>query len=464
MTAWFTKIRQHILSEAKSQATAGRRLMSAKKFIILLSVFVGLIVGVGAEVLRFLIGTLTGRLWALMSVLDAGWLLVLLPVAGVVLCGIYCRYVVKDNMEFGCQRIRQALDGHRYRLRPHLIYAPIVSCAVTLGFGGSAGSEGPIAYAGAGIGSNVGKFFGLSPDTLRILVGCGAGAGIAGIFKAPVGGALFAIEVLGMELTTVSVLALVSCCLASWFTSYLCSGMTLDLPMHVTHGFDAAMIPGVLLLGLFCGLYSLYYSYVMGKTEGFIGKFRNPWVKNVVSGLLIGVSLFIFPALYGEGYGVAGDIINGHPEGALTRSFFAGDSGRWVMLLFIGGVLLVKSASCALTNAGGGVGGDFAPTLFAGCMAGMFFSSCGNLLFGTSLSVADFAFFGMAGVMAGAIRAPLMAMFLTVEMSGNFGMFLPILLVSLVSFSTSRLLGHRVGVNLPPTWVHRDIDRLIARF
>lgn len=462
MASW-SIIKRRILAVASKEAAGGRQLMSEKKFLILLAVLVGLIVGTGAEILRFFIGTLTSWTFRMMDILDANWLLLLFPVVGVLLCGIYCRYVVRDNMEFGCQRIRDTLDRHDYRLRGHIVYAPIVSCALTLGFGGSSGAEGPIAYAGAGIGSNVGKFFGLSSDMLRILVGCGAGAGIAGIFKAPVGGALFAIEVIGVQFTTISVLALVACCIASWFTSYIFSGMTLDVPMHVTHQFDGHLIPMVLVLGVFCGLYSVYYSCLMDRSEGFIGKIRNPWAQNIVSGLLIGAGLLLFPALYGEGYGVAGEILNGDDGGLYSRSLFAAGN-EWTVLLLVGGILLVKSAVCALTNAGGGVGGDFAPTLFAGCMAGLFFAALCNLAAGSSLPVADFALFGMAGVMAGAIQAPLMAMFLTVEMTGDFGMFLPLMLAALVSFTTVRLLTRRAGVQLLPSWIHRGFDRLVSRF
>lgn len=462
MASW-SIIKRRILAVASKEAAGGRQLMSEKKFLILLAVLVGLIVGTGAEVLRFFIGTLTSWAFRMIDILDANWLLLLFPVVGVLLCGIYCRYVVSDNMEFGCQRIRDTLDRHDYRLRGHIVYAPIVSCALTLGFGGSSGAEGPIAYAGAGIGSNVGKFFGLSSDMLRILVGCGAGAGIAGIFKAPVGGALFAIEVIGVQFTTISVLALVACCIASWFTSYIFSGMTLDVPMHVTHQFDGHLIPMVLVLGVFCGLYSVYYSCLMDRSEGFIGKIRNPWAQNIVSGLLIGAGLLLFPALYGEGYGVAGEILNGDDGGLYSRSLFAAGN-EWTVLMLAGGILLVKSAVCALTNAGGGVGGDFAPTLFAGCMAGLFFAALCNLAAGSSLPVADFALFGMAGVMAGAIQAPLMAMFLTVEMSGDFGMFLPLMLAALVSFTTVRLLTRRAGVQLQPSWIHRGFDRLVSRF
>lgn len=464
MAIWPVKIKRRILAKASADALATRSLMSTEKFLILLSVFVGLIVGAAAEALRFIIGILTELLSGLIDMLGAFWLVALLPVAGVLLCGIYCRYIVKDDMEFGCQRIKKALDAHDYRLRRHIVYAPIVSCALTLGFGGSAGSEGPIAYAGAGIGSNVGKIFGLSSDTLRILVGCGAGAGIAGIFKAPVGGALFAIEVIGMQVTTISVLALVACCIAAWFTSYMLSGMTLDLPVHLLSQFDAHLIPSAIALGIFCGIYSVYYSYMMDKTEGAVGKIVNPWIKNIVSGLLIGIGLLMFPPLYGEGYGVVGDIINGNDGVLLSHSLLAGDIDLLVIILFAGGILLIKSVSCALTNSGGGVGGDFAPTLFAGCIAGMLFAMSGNAIFGLSLPVSQFALFGMAGVMAGAIQAPLMAMFLTVEMVGDFGMFFPLMLTAIVSFVTVRLFTNRVGIPFRPTWLHRSLDDIIARF
>lgn len=453
-----------MLADAASEAAAGRMLMSKKKFLLLLACFVGLIVGAGAEALRFMIATVSSWMFSLVDFLDAGWLLLFIPVAGVLLCGIYCRYVVKDDMEFGCQRIRQALDRHDYRMQRHIAYAPIFSCALTLGFGGSAGSEGPIAYAGAGIGSNVGKFFGLSPDMLRILIGCGAGAGIAGIFKAPVGGALFAIEVIGVEFTTLTVFALMVCCVAAWFTSYLFSGMTLDLPVHEWHAFDAGLIPALIMLGLFCGLYSIYYTFAMNRTEAILGKIVNPWVKNIASGLVIGACLFVFPALYGEGYGVAGDVLNGGESGILGRSPFAAIGGDWALILFLAGILLVKSIACASTNAGGGVGGDFAPTMFAGCMAGMLFALFSNLIFHTSLPVADFAFFGMAGVMSGAIRAPMMAMFLAVEMTGDFGMFFPVLVTSLVSFASARLMTRRLGVCVGPSWLHRSVDGIISRF
>ncbi|MBD5259036.1 MAG: chloride channel protein [Barnesiella sp.] len=463
MASW-TDFKGKIYSKAAAQAVAGQGLMTEKKFLIVTAVGVGLITGVGAEALRFIIGKITAGTFWLMDALDANWLLLLLPVVGVVLCGIYCRYVLKDDMEFGCQRIHDALLRKDYRMRGHIVYGPIVSCALTLGFGGSAGSEGPIAYAGAGIGSNVGKLFGLSPNTLRILIGCGAGAGIAGIFKAPVGGALFAIEVLGVEFTTMSVMALAACCVASWFTSYVCSGMTLDLPMHIVHSFDAALIPAALLLGLCCGFYSLYYNFLMDKAEHAIMRVGNPWVKNVASGLMIGGCLFLFPALYGEGYGVVGGLINGHDAGLLSRSLFGGSGSVWIPVVILAGILAVKSFACGMTNAGGGVGGDFAPTLFAGCMAGMLFASVSNLALGTSLPVADFALFGMAGVMAGTIQAPLMAMFLTVEMTGHFDVFFPLMVTALISFVTVRLFTNKTGIPTHPSWLHRGVDDFISRF
>lgn len=452
-----------ILQKAAGQARAGQRLMSEKKFLMLLALGVGVFAGLGASVLKLFISTLKHWLTGGMTLFGEHWLLLLLPVAGVLLCGIYSRYIVKDDMEYSTQRIHHAIVTRQYRMSRHLIYAPIVACSLTLGFGGSSGSEGPIAYAGAGMGSNVGKFFGLSPSTLRILIGCGAGAGIAGIFKAPIGGALFSLEVVGMQFTTLSVLALTVCCIAAWVTAYVCSGMTIDLPFHCTEPFAAGMLPAVICLGVFCGLYSVYYSFAMTKTEHLMARIGNPWLKNIVSGLLIGGCLFLFPALYGEGYGVMGDIVNGNTSDLMSRTAWMGDMSPASIMLFLVGMLAVKAIAVAATNAGGGVGGDFAPTLFAGCMAGMLFATVGDHVFNLSIPMSDFALFGMAGVMAGAIQAPLMAMFLTVEMCGDYGMLFPMMVTAAVSFTMVRALTRRFGFKLRPAWIHRDMDNFISR-
>lgn len=434
--------------------------LSPMKFLALIAIPVGILCGFGAALLKDLTSALTELVKGVFPDNHLNYLLLLLPVIGILLCGIYSRYIVKDNMEFSCERISTALKSKNYNLPKHLCYSPIIACSITLGLGGSAGSEGPIAYTGAALGSNLGKYLHLPPETLRILIIIGAAAGIAGIFKAPIGGAMFALEVLAMPMTTISVIALVFATLAAGCTAYAWSGFTIDIAYLPKNFFDPKVMGAVILLGLFCGLYSLYYSNTMSKTENVFAKFKNPWIKNITSGLLIGGLLFIFPVLYGEGYGVLNEIINGNDSKLLLDTILYGKTGPWILILFILGVVLVKGIITATTNTGGGVGGDFAPTLFAGCIAGMLFASASNTLIGTHLDVANFALFGMAGVMSGAIQAPLMAIFLTQEMVGDFAMFFPLTICALISFATVRLLHHHFHVAFRAAWLHNIAHRL----
>lgn len=448
MNLIFLNIRRRLGALARSM----RNGMSEKKFLCLVAILVGLLAGIGAALLKDFINALSGFIRYVVPADVNSPVFIILPIVGVVLCGIYSRYVVKDNMEGGCERISLSLKQRNYYLPRHLTYSPIIACALTIGFGGSAGSEGPIAYTGAAIGSNVGKYFKFPPDMCRVLVIIGGAAGIAGIFKAPIGGAMFAIEVLAMPMTTVSVTALIFACLSAGLTAYIWSGFTLDISYLPKNFFAPETIGAVILLGIFCGLYSLYYSRMMSKTETLFRRISNPWIKNVSSGLLIGLLIFCFPVLYGEGYGVVGQVINGCDADIMRDTWMMDFTGPWVLILFVAGTLMVKMIATAATNSGGGVGGDFAPTLFAGAMAGLLFAYTSNTLLGTHLNVANFAFFGMAGVMAGAIQAPLMAIFLTVEMVGDFGMILPLSLSAMFSFFIVRLARRHITIH--PTWLH----------
>lgn len=456
MDKFFTDIRERLSSTAHSM----RGGMSQKRFLCLVAIFVGLLAGIGAALLKDFINALSDFIRNVVPANVNSPVFIIMPIVGVVLCGIYSRYIVKDNMEGGCERIFANLKRHNYYMSKHLTYSPIIACALTIGFGGSAGSEGPIAYTGAAIGSNVGKYFKFSPEVCRILVIIGGAAGIAGIFKAPIGGAMFAIEVLAMPMTTVSVTALIFACLSAGLTAYICSGFTLDISYLPKNFFAPETIGAVILLGLFCGIYSLYYSKMMAKTEMVFRKISNQLVKNLSSGLLVGLLIFCFPVLYGEGYGVVGQVINGSNADIMRDTWMMDFTGPWVLIAFVAGTLLVKMIATAATNTGGGVGGDFAPTLFAGAMAGLLFAYSSNTILGSHLNVTNFAFFGMAGVMAGAIQAPLMAIFLTVEMVGDFGMILPLTLCAMFSYFIVRLSGRHLRVK--PTWLH-NLDAYIEK-
>ncbi len=253
--------------------------MSDNKFLVILAIFVGMLAGFGAAMLKDLITWLSQEVKDVFPANHYNVLFLILPVIGIIICALYSRYVVKQNMEFGCERIHQNLVNKNYRLPRSIVYAPIVACSLTIGFGGSAGSEGPIAYAGAGIGSNVGKYFGLNDETLRILVIIGAAAGIAGIFKAPVGGAMFALEVLAMPMNTFTVGALMFSCLAAACVAYAWSGFTIDISYMPKNFFDPGMTLGVVVLGVFCALYAIYYNYMMHRTEKVFAAIKNPLVR-----------------------------------------------------------------------------------------------------------------------------------------------------------------------------------------
>ncbi|MCM1096371.1 MAG: chloride channel protein, partial [Terasakiella sp.] len=328
----------------------------------------------------------------------------------------------------------------RYALPGYLCYGPGVASSLTLGFGGSAGSEGPIAYTGAAIGSNVARLFRMDSHITMILLGCGAGAGIAGIFKAPIGGFLFTLEVLRMELTTMSVVACLLACVASAMTAYMLSGFTVDLTYIQELPMEPRLLPVLALLGIVCGLYSLYYGYIMRRMQQFYESIPRAWVRNLVSGLVLAALLFLFPALYGEGYGLMRHILQGDIAALSADGFFASATAGGSIALVAAGILAVKAFACSASNSGGGVAGDFAPTLYAGCVLGFLFATVAGLLWPDSpLPVAGFAFCGMAGVMSGVLQAPLMALFLTAEMTDANVLFLPLLIVSAISFGIIRL-------------------------
>lgn len=416
------------------------RNLSEKAFVFLLASVVGLLAGTGAFVLKRLVAGVSHFLTSHLHSDSANWGLLVIPLTGIVLTGIFCRYIMRARLANGVRQLMKNLADKIYTLKGYLTFAPILASTLTLGFGGSAGSEGPIAYTGAAIGSNVARIFRLSPRLMMIMVGCGAGAGIAGIFKSPLGGALFTLEVLRMPMDTLSVMVLMVTVVIASMTAYILSGCTLDIPLDQSLAFEPRLLPYVVALGLFCGVYSLYYSYVMKKIGILLGFIGNPWLRNLAGGSLLAVLVFVFPSLYGEGYGVVGKVINGNFSGLVSDSLFAADGGGGMLLILVSfGTLMMKCFATSATNNGGGVSGDFAPTLFAGCLAGFFFASLLNALFGLGLPVAHFAFYGMAGVMAGAIRAPLMAMFLTCEMGAAYSYFLPLMLTAAVSFGIVRL-------------------------
>lgn len=419
------------------------RHVKEKTFVLVLAFFVGIFCGCAALVLKFLIHIMSDVIAGGIDAENGNYLYLLLPATGVLLSALYVRYVVRDDISHGVTRVLYAISQNKSRLKPHNIYSSIVASSVTIGLGGSVGAEGPIVFTGAAIGSNLGRTFRMSPRILMILVGCGASAGIAGIFKAPIAGVLFTLEVLMLDLTTVSVMPLLIASITSAIVAYIYTGYEFEFFFAQTENFVIGRIPYVIGLGLVCGFVSLYFTRVMNMMENFFHRFTNPWMKTAVGGVLLSALVFLFPPLCGEGYGSIVSLLAGDTSGIVNGSLFYGDRHDvWFLALFIGLIILTKVFATSATNGAGGVGGTFAPSLYVGCMTGFLFAFLLNnigLYQGYELSTKNFALIGMAGVMSAVMHAPLMAIFLTVELTGSYDLFLPLLIVSTIAYGTIKI-------------------------
>ena len=409
-----------------------------RNFLILLSLVVGITCGIAAQLLKFLIHLISSALTSHFSNTTENYLYLVYPVVGIILTVLFVKYVVKDNISHGVTKVLYAISRRKSRLKLRNTYASLVSSAITIGFGGSVGAEGPIVFTGAAIGSNVGQAFRMSPKVLMILVGCGAAAGIAGIFRAPIAGMLFTLEVLMLDLTGLTVMPLLLSSIAGATVAYVLEGYNAEFFFAQSEPFTTSRIPWTVALGVVCGLMSFYFTKVMFMMESMFKKVRQQWMRIVAGGALIASLVFVFPPLYGEGYGAVNHLLDGDVGGVMNGSFFYVDRDNvWFLVLFIGAITLMKAFATSATNGAGGVGGTFAPSLFVGALTGFLFAFVvNNLDLGLTLSQKNFTLMGMAGVMAGVMHAPLMAIFLTAEMTGGYDLFLPLLIVSALAYFT----------------------------
>ncbi len=414
--------------------------VSERMFVLILAFLVGLLSAVAAFVLHWLINQIVALLTGGFDATSFNLLYLVYPMVGILLTMLFVRYVVKDNISHGITRILYAISQNRSRLKIHNTWSSVVASAITIGFGGSVGAEAPIVLTGSAIGSNLGKLFRMDSRTLMLLVGCGAAGAIAGIFKAPIAGLVFTLEVLMIDLTMASLMPiLVSCVTATCFT-YIFSGDAALFTFHLDDSWTVQRIPACIFLGIFCGLVSLYFVRTMGFCEDLFARLKkHPYVRWVVGGSLLAVLIFLFPSLYGEGYSSINLLLNGQGESdwsqILNNSLFAGEERLLVLYVFL--VLLTKVFATSATNGGGGCGGTFAPSLFIGCFAGFFFSRVWNIYdVGVYVPEKNFALMGMAGVMSGVMHAPLTGIFLIAELTGGYSLFLPLMIVSVSSFLT----------------------------
>lgn len=417
---------------------------SERNQLLVLSLVVGIVVGLAAVLLKTLISVLQeGLRDAFGGVLGGSLYYLALPGIGMLLAMLFCKYVIKDSIGHGVTKALQAVSRHESRIKPHNMWSSVAASSVTIGFGGSVGAEAPIVYTGAAIGSNFARYMGLSYRSMTVLLGCGAAAAVAGIFKAPLAGVLFVLEILLFNISMTSMMPLLLSTVSATVVSYTLLGPSTPFECTLTP-FELKNIPYYIILGLFCGACSIYFIRTTLKLEDRIGKMENVYLKWIMCAVGLGILIFLFPPLYGEGYESLGVLLNGKElslDGQTPLAFLA--HSPWSVPIFFMLILLLKVFSMTLTNAGGGVGGTFGPTLFVGAIAGFVVARTLNMLFdGTSVSVPEqnFVLVGMAGLMAGVMQAPMTAIFLIAEISGGYDLFLPLILTSTIAFGTTRIV------------------------
>ena len=389
--------------------------------IPVLSVVTGILCGLAAVLLKV---TIRGIHHGLVSLVGGStWLFLLLPGVGMILSLLIVRYIVRDNIGHGVTKVLQAVSKNESKIKRHNLFSSMVTSALTIGFGGSVGAEAPIVYTGAAIGSNLGRYMGLSYRGMTLLLGCGAAGAVAGIFNAPLAGVLFTLEILLFNLSMSSLLPLLLSSVSATMVSYLILGRDTQFTCTLV-AFSMRNIPYYLILGVFCGFCSLYFLKTTLYLEDVFGKMKNVWLRWALCAVGVGLLIFLFPPLYGEGYEDVGLLLNGQGNGAV-----------WFFAL----ILLLKVFAMTFTNAGGGVGGTFGPTLFVGAIAGYVLSSSLNLISPGLVPVPNFVLVGMAGLMAGVMQAPMTAIFLIAEISGGYELLLPLILTATIAYGTIRI-------------------------
>lgn len=413
--------------------------ISQKQFILILSFVVGTLSALAAYLLKHLIHFIQHLLTGGFDAHTFNWLYLVYPVIGILITGLFIRKVVRDDISHGVTKVLYAISCRKGKIRRHNTWSSLIASGITIGFGGSVGAESPIVMTGSAIGSNLGSLFKMEKKVMMLLIGCGAAGAVSGIFKAPIAGLVFTVEVLMLDLTMSSLLPLLISSVTAATISYVLMGTEATFEFHMEDAFDLARLPYVILLGIICGLISLYFTHVTTAVEKQFKKIANPYYKLAIGGGILSVLIFLFPPLYGEGYETITQLINGTSDNIiLDNSLFYGHAKYILLYMFF--IILFKAFASTVTNCAGGCGGIFAPSLFLGCISGYLFATLCNMTgVGVLVSDKNFALFGMAALMSGVFHAPLTGVFLIAELTGGYALFLPLMIVSVCSYLTVRV-------------------------
>ena len=407
---------------------------------LILAFVIGFFASVAGYVLHCMIKEIQHLLTAGFDRTTFNWLYLLFPIMGIYLTSLFIKYVVKDNISHGITRVLYAISTKQSRLKGHNCWSSVVASSITIGFGGSVGAEAPIVLTGSAIGSNLAKLFKMDARTAMLLVGCGATAAISGIFKAPIAGLVFTLEVLMLDLTMASLLPILIASVTATCFSYIFVGSESLFSYHMDSAWDIQRVPPYIILGVFCGIVGLYFMRTMTACENlFANMKRHPYLKLALGGLTLSVLIFFFPSLYGEGYSMVNIFLDGKTiadwEQVMNGSMFYGHSN--LLVVYVGLVVFTKVFATSATNGAGGCGGTFAPALFIGGFSGFFFARIWNIYqLGVYAPEKNFALMGMAGVMAGVMQAPLTGIFLIAELTAGYQLFIPLMIVCICAYLT----------------------------
>jgi CIC family chloride channel protein len=408
--------------------------LTTSQKIRILAAVVGFVAGIAAVVLKNLVHLSALGLQSLSNLLHLNYFYFFYPVLGILLALLFMKYIIKRPGGHGVPGILHSISQKKGYLERHQMFSSLITSSLTVGFGGSVGLEGPIVGTGAALGSNIGSAFKLNYRQITLMIGCASSGAVASIFNAPLAGIIFSLEILMLDLTMSSLIPLLIASVSAIVTSYLMIGNDILYPFEVVSTYTVTDLPYYIGLGLFCGLVSAYFSFVYLKMSSFFEKFNGKW-RLILGGGILGILIFVFPPLYGEGYKEVNFILTGNYEFIFSRSLFepfANDLPVFLLLLF--SIIAFKAFATSATFGAGGVGGIFAPSLFIGVHVGTLFALIVNLTGIAQVSVLNFALIGMAGVMSGIMYAPLFAIFLIAEISGGYSLLIPIMITSVSSY------------------------------
>ncbi len=411
--------------------------MSEHAYVLLLAVVVGLLSGLAAVALKTLVhysGVLVTRVGAL-TPLGGNVMMLVFPLIGIALTVLFVKYIVRGDIGHGLPSVLLAISRNEGRLPAKNMYTSLITSTLTVAFGGSVGLEAPIASTGSAIGSNIGRCLRLSPKSVRILLGCGAAGAIAGIFKAPFAGIMFVLEVFMFDLSATTALPLLISALVAATVAYFLMGTDVQFHFEVTQQFGLSQLPFYVVLGVFCALVSIYFLRTTDRVEQLFARFRKPWLRVLAGGLVLGVLIYLFPPLYGEGYGMLTQLLHGDSSSLFVNTVY----GSWsdnvlVVLLVLFLLIALKAVATAATIGSGGVGGTFGPSLIVGGLSGYFVAMLCNQMGLPEQDTANFALVGMAAVMTGVMHAPFMATFLIADITGGYQLLVPLMVASAVTY------------------------------